>query len=438
MHRYHAVARAMGAQPFEVLATAAVRDAENGPDFVAALQRAHAGRADPRAVRASRRRNTPPRACCAASRPPTASWPISAAARWRWCGWIDGTRGASQTLRLGVIRLAERSGGDPVRARAIAEADLQTVPWLGEGAGARPVSGGRRVARAGPHPHGADRLSAADGAPLHHRPRGGARPGRRDLHRRPARAGTAARRCRAAASTTCRLPPSCCAACCARPACAGWCSAPAACAKAGSCGACREAIRAQDPLLAAGQEMAAPAGARSVAAAGADGVDRRRCSPRNRPKRAGCARRRAGCRTSAATTIPNSAPSRRSCGCCASRASGWTTTPGRSSRWPSAMRYEADADADVPAPGAPAAGRRHAPTGRRCWGSRCGWPIRCRPAHRTCWPAPAAHRRRPADAAAAGRQRRVRRRERDPPAGPAGPGGRAGSRDRSRDGAKAA
>src|SRR3954466_12944908 len=38
MHRYRAVARAMGAHPFEVLATAAVRDAANGPDFVAALQ----------------------------------------------------------------------------------------------------------------------------------------------------------------------------------------------------------------------------------------------------------------------------------------------------------------------------------------------------------------------------------------------------------------
>src|ERR1700692_4025406 len=38
MHRYHAVARAMGAKPFEVLATAAVRDAENGPAFVEALR----------------------------------------------------------------------------------------------------------------------------------------------------------------------------------------------------------------------------------------------------------------------------------------------------------------------------------------------------------------------------------------------------------------
>src|SRR5690349_24379491 len=38
MHRYNAVARAMGAAPLEVLATAAVRDARNGADFVAGLK----------------------------------------------------------------------------------------------------------------------------------------------------------------------------------------------------------------------------------------------------------------------------------------------------------------------------------------------------------------------------------------------------------------
>src|ERR1044071_10393571 len=43
MHRYHAVARAMGASPFEILATAAVRDARNGTDFVAGLQSRLAG-----------------------------------------------------------------------------------------------------------------------------------------------------------------------------------------------------------------------------------------------------------------------------------------------------------------------------------------------------------------------------------------------------------
>ena len=47
-----------------------------------------------------------------------------------------GKRGASQTLRLGVIRLAERSGNDPIRARAIAEEDMAAVPWLAEGADA--------------------------------------------------------------------------------------------------------------------------------------------------------------------------------------------------------------------------------------------------------------------------------------------------------------
>ena len=38
MARYGAVARAMNADPFEVLATAAVRDASNGPAFVASLE----------------------------------------------------------------------------------------------------------------------------------------------------------------------------------------------------------------------------------------------------------------------------------------------------------------------------------------------------------------------------------------------------------------
>src|ERR1700684_2224707 len=38
LHRYHAVARAMGADPVEILATAAVRDATNGRAFVDTLR----------------------------------------------------------------------------------------------------------------------------------------------------------------------------------------------------------------------------------------------------------------------------------------------------------------------------------------------------------------------------------------------------------------
>ncbi|MDE2200043.1 MAG: Ppx/GppA family phosphatase, partial [Rhodospirillales bacterium] len=47
----------------------------------------------------------------------------------------EGVRGQAATRRLGVIRLAERAGGDPARARAIALAELGEIPWLAEGVG---------------------------------------------------------------------------------------------------------------------------------------------------------------------------------------------------------------------------------------------------------------------------------------------------------------
>jgi exopolyphosphatase/guanosine-5'-triphosphate,3'-diphosphate pyrophosphatase len=129
MQRYHLIARAMGAAPFEVLATAAVRDATNGPDFVARLQ--------------ARMPDVPIHIL---SGPAEAEY----SADGMLCGIPDadgiladigggslevvrltrGTRGASQTLRLGVIRLADRSGGDLNLAREIVEADIASVPWL--------------------------------------------------------------------------------------------------------------------------------------------------------------------------------------------------------------------------------------------------------------------------------------------------------------------
>jgi exopolyphosphatase/guanosine-5'-triphosphate,3'-diphosphate pyrophosphatase len=132
MVRYHAIARAMRAEPFEVLATAAVRDASNGPEFVQALQ----------------------------ARMPGASirvLPGAEEARLSAIGLQCGIPGAdgiladigggslelvrldpagvrhAATLRLGVIRLAERAEGDLERARVIADAELDTVPWLQEG-----------------------------------------------------------------------------------------------------------------------------------------------------------------------------------------------------------------------------------------------------------------------------------------------------------------
>ena len=132
MHRYHAAARAMGAAPFEVLATAAVRDARNGSDFVAGLQ--------------SRMPDVPIHILSGAQEAeysamgvlcgiPSADGILAdiGGGSLEMVRLDHGARGASHTLSLGAIRLAERAGGDPVRARAIAGDDLATVPWLAEG-----------------------------------------------------------------------------------------------------------------------------------------------------------------------------------------------------------------------------------------------------------------------------------------------------------------
>ena len=134
LHRYHAVARAMRADPIEVLATAAVRDATNGAEFVEAL----AERMPGVAIRVL-------------SGPEEAEY----SALGVLCGIPDadgiladigggslelvritgGGHGGARTLGLGVIRLSERAGGDVDRARGIVDADLSSVPWLAEAEG---------------------------------------------------------------------------------------------------------------------------------------------------------------------------------------------------------------------------------------------------------------------------------------------------------------
>jgi exopolyphosphatase / guanosine-5'-triphosphate,3'-diphosphate pyrophosphatase len=134
MNRYAAIARAMGASPFEVLATAAVREAGNGPDFVAMLQARIPGvhvrilsGTEEAALSAEGLVCGIPQADGILADIGGGSLEVVRLER--------GQRRAAETLRLGVIRLAERSGGDLIRARALAETDLAGVPWLAEGAG---------------------------------------------------------------------------------------------------------------------------------------------------------------------------------------------------------------------------------------------------------------------------------------------------------------
>lgn len=132
--RYHAIARAMGAVPFEILATAAVRDASNGGEFVDAIRarlpdvsiRVLAG-AEEAALSAAG-------VLCGI---PNADGLLAdiGGGSLELVSLRAGAVGPAWTLKLGVIRLAERAGGEPARARAIVEADLATIPGLAETAG---------------------------------------------------------------------------------------------------------------------------------------------------------------------------------------------------------------------------------------------------------------------------------------------------------------
>jgi exopolyphosphatase/guanosine-5'-triphosphate,3'-diphosphate pyrophosphatase len=132
--RYYALAQAMRADPFEILATAAVRDADNGPAFVARIQACLPG------VTVRVLSGTQEAAFSAAGLLcgiPNADGILTdiGGGSLEVVRLQGGTPRQMATLPLGVLRLSDRAGGDVVRARAIAEAALATVPWVSEGAG---------------------------------------------------------------------------------------------------------------------------------------------------------------------------------------------------------------------------------------------------------------------------------------------------------------
>lgn len=129
MHRYHAIATAMGANPFEVLATAAVRDASNGPEFVAGLRERMPG--VPIRILSGEDEADLSAAGVLCGIPQAEGILADIGGGSLEVVQLDhGKAGPARTLPLGVIRLADRSEGDLVRARALAESDLAGVPWL--------------------------------------------------------------------------------------------------------------------------------------------------------------------------------------------------------------------------------------------------------------------------------------------------------------------
>ncbi len=132
MARYHAVARAMGADPVEVLATAAVRDAENGPAFAAALAERLPGVPIHILNGEEEARYSADGVLMGF---PSADGILGdlGGGSLELVELNQGQVGNLVSLPLGAIRLSDRAGGDIIKARGIAETELSGVPWLSSG-----------------------------------------------------------------------------------------------------------------------------------------------------------------------------------------------------------------------------------------------------------------------------------------------------------------
>jgi exopolyphosphatase/guanosine-5'-triphosphate,3'-diphosphate pyrophosphatase len=132
--RYHAVAHAMRADPLEVVATAAVRDAANGDAFVAAMQERMPGLRIRILTGEEEGRLSADGVLLGF---PGADGVLGdlGGGSLEVVRLAEGRVARAASLPIGAIRLAERAGGEVARARAIAEEEMAKHSWLAEGGG---------------------------------------------------------------------------------------------------------------------------------------------------------------------------------------------------------------------------------------------------------------------------------------------------------------
>jgi exopolyphosphatase/guanosine-5'-triphosphate,3'-diphosphate pyrophosphatase len=134
LRRYAAIVRAMGASPFEVLATSAVRDAENGAAFVQMM----AERLPEMRINilsgAQEAALSAEGVLCGI---PAADGVLAdlGGGSLELVRLDAGRVGEAATIPVGVIRLADRSGGDLLKARGIVTAALEQTPFIAQAAG---------------------------------------------------------------------------------------------------------------------------------------------------------------------------------------------------------------------------------------------------------------------------------------------------------------
>jgi exopolyphosphatase/guanosine-5'-triphosphate,3'-diphosphate pyrophosphatase len=134
MRRYVAIVKAMGAGPMEVLATSAVRDAENGPEFVRLMQQRLP---ELKVTVLSGHEEALLSAEGVLCGIPGADGVLAdlGGGSLELVRLDAGRIGEAATLPVGVIRLADRAGGDLLRARSIVTAALEETPFIAEAAG---------------------------------------------------------------------------------------------------------------------------------------------------------------------------------------------------------------------------------------------------------------------------------------------------------------
>ena len=134
MQRYHAVARAMGADPIEVLATAAVRDASNGAAFVAALGERLPGVPIHILTGDEEARLSADGVLLGFPGADGILGDIGGGSL-ELVELNQGVQGKTGSLPIGTIRLADRAKQDIGKARAIVSEELARLPWISGASG---------------------------------------------------------------------------------------------------------------------------------------------------------------------------------------------------------------------------------------------------------------------------------------------------------------
>ena len=134
MQRYHAVARAMGADPLEVLATAAVRDASNGAAFVGALKERMPG-VPIHILTGDEEARLSANGLLLGFPGADGLLGDIGGGSLELVELHQGEQGKTGSLPIGTIRLADHAKGDIGKARAIVMEELARMPWVHSASG---------------------------------------------------------------------------------------------------------------------------------------------------------------------------------------------------------------------------------------------------------------------------------------------------------------